>query len=131
MTTDPIADMLTRIRNAVMAQHDSVHVPVSKIKLFIAKILKEEGFIRDYDVLKSTTQKMINIRLQYNEKREPSLNGIKRISKPGLRVYVEKDAIPNVYGNVGISILSTSQGLMTGREAKRKGIGGEVLCYVW
>jgi len=115
----------------VMAQHDSVHVPVSKIKLFIAKILKEEGFIRDYDVLKSTTQKMINIRLQYNEKRKPLVNGIKRISKPGLRVYVGKDAIPTVYGNVGISILSTSRGLMTGREARQKGIGGEVLCYVW
>ena len=129
--TDPIADMLTRIRNAVMARHEFVLVPASRIKIFIAKILKEEGFIKNYEVLKGTPQRMIKVYLSYTEKKEPVLTGIKRGSKPGLRVYVQKDEIPRGYGGVGIAILSTPLGLMTGRQAKRKGVGGEVLCYVW
>lgn len=129
--TDPIADMLTRIRNAVMARHDFVLAPASRIKIVIAKILKEEGFIKDYDVLKGTSQRVLKIYLSYTEKKEPVLTGLKRVSKPGLRVYVQKGEIPRVYGGAGIAILSTPLGLMTGRQAKRKGVGGEVLCYVW
>ena len=130
-TTDPIADMLTRIRNAVMARHDSVQIPASRIKITIAKILKEENFIKDYGVLKGTSQRTIDVHLIYNGKKEPLLTGIKRVSKPGLRVYVQRNEIPRVYGGVGIAILSTSLGLMTGHQARRKGVGGEVLCYVW
>lgn len=129
--TDPIADMLTRIRNAVMARHDFVLAPASGIKIVIAKILKEEGFIKDYDVLKGTSQRVLKIYLSYTEKKEPVLTGLKRVSKPGLRVYVQQGEIPRVYGGAGIAILSTPLGLMTGRQAKRKGVGGEVLCYVW
>ena len=130
--TDPIADMLTRIRNAIMARHDSVLIPASKTKISIADILKEEGFITDYEVVKGNTpQRVIKIQLKYTEKKEPVLTGLKRVSKPGLRVYVGKGEIPRIYEGLGITILSTPSGVMTGRQAWRKGVGGEVLCYIW
>jgi len=129
--TDPIADMLTRIRNAILARHDFVLVPASKMKLSIAKILKDEGFIRDYEVLKGKPQRMIKIYLKYTEKKEPMLTGLKRVSKPGLRVYVQQTEIPRVYGGLGIAILSTPQGVMTGQQAWRQKVGGELLCYIW
>ena len=127
---DPIADMLTRIRNAIMASHESVLVPSSKIKLSIAKILKEEGFIDRYEVLKGNPQPMIKIHLKYTDE-QPAILGLERVSKPGLRVYVERHEIPRVYGGLGIAILSTSKGIMTGQKAWRQHLGGEILCYVW
>jgi small subunit ribosomal protein S8 len=129
--TDPIADMLTRIRNAIMARHDNVRVPASKMKLALARILKEEGFIADYEVIKGKPHRDINIRLRYLEDNQPAISGLKRISKPGLRVYVQKKEIPRVYGGLGIAIISTSQGIRTGQQAWRQGCGGELLCYVW
>ncbi|HID85943.1 MAG TPA: 30S ribosomal protein S8 [Anaerolineae bacterium] len=129
--TDPIADMLTRIRNAVAVGHDSVLVPSSKIKLAIVRILKEEGFIRDYEVTKDRPQPNIRIWLKYTEEREPVLRGLKRVSKPGRRIYTGRREIPWVQSGMGIAILSTPKGIMTGRQARRLGVGGEVLCYVW
>ena len=131
MNTDPIADMLTRIRNAVLARHDTVAMPTSKIKKQIADILKNEGFVKNCILEAKKPQGIIKIDLRYDEKGNPLLLGLKRVSKPGLRVYASKDKIPSVYGGMGISIISTSQGIMTGENAKRKGVGGEVLCYVW
>ena len=131
MITDPIADMLTRIRNAVLARHDSVLVPSSKMKLAIAKILKEEGFIIDYEVLKGRPQRVLKIHLKYKDKKEPVLTGLQRVSRPGLRVYVQRLEIPRVYGGLGIAIVSTPQGLMTGQQAWRQNVGGELLCYIW
>ena len=128
--TDPIADMLTRIRNAVMADHDYVIVPSSKIKLSIIKILEEEGFVDRNEVLKGKPQSMIKIHLKYTNG-QPAILGLERASKPGLRVYVERREIPRVYGGLGITILSTSKGIMTGQEAWRQHLGGEILCYVW
>ena len=128
---DPIGDMVTRIRNAQAMRHDSLVMPVSKMKVSIAKILKEESFIRDYDMLRGQPQSMLRIHLSYRERREPTISGLKRVSKPGLRVYAGRGEIPRVYGGLGIAILSTSRGLMTGRDAWRQGIGGELLCYVW
>jgi small subunit ribosomal protein S8 len=129
--TDPIADMLTRIRNAIMVRHDSVIVPSSRMKLAVAKILKEEGFITDYEVVKGKPHREIKIMLRYMEGNQPAISGLKRISKPGLRVYTQKKEIPRVYGGLGIAILSTSKGLRTGQQAWRQGSGGEILCYVW
>ena len=129
--TDPIADMLTRIRNAVMVRHDSVLVPSSKMKLAISRILKDEGFISNYEVVRGKPQRMIKIRLKYQDKNEPILSGLERVSKPGLRMYVQKKEIPRVYGGLGVAILSTPKGLMTGQQAWRQGIGGELLCYIW
>ncbi len=129
--SDPIADMLTRIRNAIMARHDSVPVPSSRMKLAIAKILKEEGFINDYEVVKGKTHKVIKIHLKYDDKNQTVLSGLDRVSKPGLRVYAGRGEIPRVYGGLGIAIISTSKGVMTGQQAWRQGIGGEVLCHVW
>ena len=130
--TDPIADMLTRIRNAIMARHDSVLIPASKTKISIADILKEEGFITDYEVVKGNTpQRVIKIQLKYTGKKEPILTGLKRVSKPGLRVYASKGEIPRIYEGLGITILSTPLGVMTGKQAWRKGVGGEILCYIW
>jgi len=129
--TDPIADMLTRIRNAIMVRHDTVLVPASKIKLSIAKILKEEGFITDYEVIRGKPHRSIKIQLRYLEGNKPVISGLKRVSKPGLRVYTQKKEIPRVYGGLGIAILSTSRGLRTGQQAWRQGTGGEILCYVW
>ncbi|HEY97162.1 MAG TPA: 30S ribosomal protein S8 [Dehalococcoidia bacterium] len=129
--TDPIADMLTRIRNALMARHDSVKVPSSKMKLAIARILKEEGFINDYEVIRGKPHRDISIQLRYLEDNKPAISGLKRVSKPGLRVYIQKREIPRVYGGLGIAIISTSQGVKTGQQAWRQSSGGELLCYVW
>ena len=129
--TDPIADMLTRMRNAIMVRHDSVLVPSSKMKITIAHILKDEGFISDYEVVRGKPQRVIKIHLRYQDKNEPVLTGLERVSKPGLRVYVQRNEIPRVYGGLGIAILSTSKGVITGQQAWRQGIGGELLCYVW
>ena len=129
--SDPIADMLTRIRNALMARHDFVLVPSSKIKLAIAKTLKQEGFISDYEVMKGKPHRVIKIYLKYQEKNQSVITGLERVSKPGLRVYTQHKEIPRVYGGLGIAILSTPTGVMTGHQAWRRGIGGELLCYVW
>ena len=127
--TDPIADMLTRIRNAAEAKHTNVRVPVSKIKLEIAKILHEEGYIRGFQLVGKGRD--LRIRLKYDEHREPIIQGLKRVSKPGRRVYAGTKEMPRVLGGLGIAIVSTSQGVMTAAEARRRGIGGEVLGYVW
>jgi len=128
--TDQIADMLTRIRNATMVNHDDVLVPSSRTKLAIAKILKEEGFIEHYEVIKGTPHPMIKIRLKYTDNQSAIL-GLERVSKPSLRVYTNQHEIPRVYRGLGIAILSTPKGIMTGQEAWRCHIGGELLCYVW
>lgn len=129
--TDPVADMLTRIRNAVQVRHESVMMPHSKMKLSIAKILKEEGFIRDFDLPRGQLHPTLRLHLTYREGRQPAIAGLKRISKPGLRVYVGKGEIPRVYGGLGLAIVSTSKGVMAGQQAWRQGVGGELLCYVW
>lgn len=129
--SDPIADMLTRIRNALMARHDFALVPASKMKLSIAGILKEEGFINDYEVLRGKPHRVIKLYLKYSDKNQSVLSGLERVSKPGLRVYVQRGEIPRVYGGLGIAILSTPKGVMTGQQAWRHGLGGELLCYVW
>jgi small subunit ribosomal protein S8 len=128
--TDPIADMLTRIRNGVQARHEVVEVPANKEKVEIARILKEEGFITDYTV-SGELKKVITITLKYGPNNEKVINGIKRISKPGLRTYAKVDAIPRVLNGLGVAIISTSLGLMTDKEAKAKHVGGEVIAYVW
>ena len=130
MVNDPIADMLTRIRNAIMARHNDVLIPFSRMKFSIAKTLRREGFISDCEVLKGKPQSMIRIHLKYIEM-QPAILGLERVSKPGLRVYVERREIPRVYGGLGIAILSTSKGIMTGREAWQNNTGGEFLCRVW
>ena len=130
--TDPIADMLTRIRNGVQARHESVDVPASKMKIEIAKILKEEGYITSYSVEGETvSEKMIHIVLKYGPNKEKVITGIKRISKPGLRVYAKGDSVPRVLNGLGIAIISTSQGMMTDRDARKNHAGGEVVAYVW
>ncbi len=131
MNTDPIADMLTRIRNALMARHDFTDMPASKIKISLAETLKKEGFVRGYEVRQDEVRRTIRVHLAYTDKREPTITGIQRISKPGLRVFVQKRAAPRVYGGLGIAIISTSQGLLTGGEARKRGLGGEVICHVW
>ena len=129
--TDPIADLLTRVRNAGMARHDSVLVPLSKMKQSVANILKEEGFVRDVDTVKSGQWRMLRLRLHPTIRNQASIRGLKRISRPGLRIFVNRGEIPRVYGGLGVAILSTSQGVMSGQDARNRGIGGEVLCYVW
>jgi small subunit ribosomal protein S8 len=129
--SDPIADMLTRIRNALMVRHNDVLIPPSKMKLSIARILKEEGFITDYEVVRDKPHRAIKIYLKYLGDNQPAISGLKRVSKPGLRVYVQKREIPRVYSGLGIAIISTSQGIRTGQQAWRQGAGGELLCYVW
>ncbi len=129
--TDPIADMLTRIRNAIMARHGNVLIPASKMKLALARILKEEGFITDYEVVRGKPHRAIQIQLRYLDDNQPAISGLKRVSKPGLRVYVQKKEIPRVYGGLGIAIISTPKGVRTGQQAWRQGAGGELLCYVW
>jgi len=128
--SDPIADMLNRIRNAAMVRHDSVLVPTSKLKAAIAKILKEEGFITDFEVMKGKPHQVIKIHLKYTDRNQPAISSMQRVSKPGLRVYVDRTEIPRVSGGLGIAILSTSKGVMTGQQAWRQGVGGEMLCYV-
>ncbi len=131
MNTDPIADMLTRIRNGLMAGHDFTDMPASKIKISLAETLKKEGFVRGYEVRQDEVRRTIRVHLAYTDKREPTITGIQRISKPGLRVFVQKRDAPRVYGGLGIAIISTSQGLLTGGEARKRGLGGEVICHVW
>jgi len=130
-TTDPVADLLTRIRNANRANHDALEISASKLKVEIVRILQREGFIKGFDLIKQAPQDKIKISLKYGAKREKVLTELKRVSKPGLRVYCGKDNIPRVLRGLGIAILSTSQGLMTDREARKKGVGGEVLCYIY
>ncbi len=130
-STDPIADMLTRIRNASLARHRELTLPSSRIKREIARILVEEGFIDAFDTSQDGIQEMLTVRLKYVEGRTPVVSGLKRISKPGLRVYARKTEIPRVLGGLGTAILSTSQGIMTGSQARKLNLGGEVLCYVW
>lgn len=129
--TDPVADMLTRIRNAVAAKHDYVNIPASKLKVAIANVLKAEGFIRGYEVLEEGPRKTLRVQPTYTGKKEPILTGLRRVSKPGLRVYVRNREIPRVYGGLGIAIVSTPQGVMTGQDAWNRHVGGEILCYVW
>ncbi len=128
--TDPIADMLTRIRNATIVKGKVVEIPFSKIKQELAKILKEEGYVQDHEFVADAKQGIIRVYLKYNGK-DNVITGLKRISKPGLRVYAQKDEIPKVLGGLGIAILSTSKGILTDRKARIEGIGGEVICYVW
>jgi len=129
--TDPIADMLTRVRNANDALHESVELPGSAMKRSVAEILKAEGFIRDFAWVDDDKQGVLKIVLKYGANRQRVISGVKRISKPGLRVYARKDELPRVLGGLGIAIVSTSQGLMTDRQARVKNLGGEVICYVW
>lgn len=129
--TDPVADMLTRIRNANSVYHDKVEIPASKIKQAIAQVLKAEGFIKDFEVIKDDKQGVLRASLKYGPNREKVITGIKRISKPGLRVYVKSEQMPRVLGGLGIAIISTSKGIMTEKQARRDGLGGEVLAFVW
>ena len=129
--TDPIADMLTRLRNANSVYHEKVEIPGSKIKVAIANILKEEGFIKDFDFVQDSKQGLLRVNLKYGPNREKVITGIKRISKPGLRVYAKNDQLPRVLGGLGIAIVSTSKGIMSDKQARREGVGGEVLAYVW
>jgi small subunit ribosomal protein S8 len=131
MMTDPVADMLTRIRNANTAYTEQLELPSSKMKAAVADILKREGYIRDYIVDPTTPQATLKIALKYSRTRERALTGLRRISKPGVRVYAKRHEVPRVLGGLGIAIISTSAGLMTDREARKRGIGGEVVAYVW
>ena len=128
---DPIADFLTRIRNGLIARHDSITVPASNMKKAVAKILLDEGYIKAYDLIDDGLQGQIKVTLKYAQGKESVIKGLKRISKPGLRVYAKNDEIPKVLGGLGIAILSTSKGVMTDKEARNAGIGGEVLAYIW
>ncbi len=131
--TDPIGDMLTRVRNAIQARHDSVVIPLSKEKLAIARVLKEEGFIRDVELVreKNSRSRSMRIHLKYAGKREPVLTGLKRVSKPGLRVYSGSKEIPMLRGGLGLVVMSTPAGVISGRKARQLNVGGEVLCYIW
>jgi small subunit ribosomal protein S8 len=131
--TDPLADMLTRIRNANVAMHDQVRMPSSKLKESLADILLREGYIQDFSVSDETTRpgRTLLITMKYSPERARTISGLRRVSKPGLRVYTKAGVVPRVLGGLGVAVLSTSQGLMTDREARRKGVGGEILCYVW
>ena len=129
--TDPVADMLTRIRNANMVRHERVEIPASKLKMEVARILHEEGYIRSYRLIEDRKQGILRIYLKYDDNQEKVISGIRRVSKPGRRVYAGATKIPRVYGDLGVSVLSTSHGVRTGKQCRREGIGGEVLCYVW
>ncbi|MCE5311840.1 MAG: 30S ribosomal protein S8 [Nitrospiraceae bacterium] len=131
MLTDPIADMLTRMRNALLIRNEKLDIPASKIKVEIAKILKEEGFIKSYKIIKDKKQGSLRLTLKYTTEGEPVMSGLQRISKPGRRVYVGKDEIPRVVGGVGIAVLTTSRGILTDKKCRTEGLGGEVLCYIW
>ena len=129
--TDPIADMLTRIRNANTVGHETVEIPASKMKKAIAEILKEEGYITDFDVIEDDKQGMIKVTMKYGSNKERVISGIKKISKPGLKVYAKANDVPKVLGGLGIAIISTSKGIVSDKEARKLGVGGEVICYVW
>ncbi|MFO7263080.1 MAG: 30S ribosomal protein S8 [Bacillaceae bacterium G1] len=129
--SDPIADMLTRIRNAIAVRHEKVEIPASKMKRQIAEILKAEGFIKDAEYIDDGKQGIIRLFLKYGPNNEPVITGLKRISKPGLRVYAKHEELPRVLRGLGIAIISTSKGVMTDKEARRAGVGGEVICYIW
>jgi small subunit ribosomal protein S8 len=129
--TDPVADMLTRIRNANMVKHERVEIPASKLKMEVARILHEEGYIRSYRLIEDRKQGILRIYLKYDDNQEKVISGIRRVSKPGRRVYADATKIPRVYGDLGVSVLSTSHGVKTGKQCRRERIGGEVLCYVW
>jgi len=129
--TDPVADFLTRVRNAIRAKQQKVDVPASKLKLEIARILKEEGFISNYKATEENGQKLLRVYLKYGNGNEAAISNLNRISKPGCRVYVGRTEIPRVLGGLGINILTTPKGVMTGRDARKNGVGGEVLCEVW
>ena len=129
--TDPIADFLTRIRNANSVNHEKVEIPASKMKKTLAQILKEEGMIKDFDYIEDGKQGLIRVHLKYGPNKQKVITGIKRISRPGLRVYAKKDEVPKILGGLGIAIISTPQGVMTDKHARKRGLGGEVLCYVW
>ncbi|NOZ49563.1 MAG: 30S ribosomal protein S8 [Chloroflexi bacterium] len=131
MMTDPIADMLTRTRNALMAQHKQVVMPSNKMKLELARILKEEGFIRGYDVIETKVQPTLRLHLKYDDRRKPVISGLQRVSKPGRRIYCSRRKIPWVQSGLGVAVLSTPRGIMTGRTARRAGVGGEVICTIW
>jgi len=131
MMVDPTSDMVTRIRNASMASYDKVEIPCSKMKINIAEILKIEGYIRNYKIIKDTKQGILVIYLKYNEDKSPVIKGLKRISKPSCRIYSRCKKIPRVLNGLGINIVSTSKGIITGREARRLGVGGEIICSVW
>lgn len=129
--SDPIADMLTRIRNANTVKHETVDIPASNIKKAIAQILLDEGYIKSFDVIDDGAQGTIRVSLKYGSNKAKVITGLKRISKPGLRVYAKKDDIPKVLGGLGIAVISTSKGIMTDKKARLEGVGGEVLCYIW
>lgn len=129
--TDPIADMLTRVRNASSVQHDTVDIPASNIKKEIARILLEEGYIKGYDVIEDGKQGLIRMQLKYGKNGEKVITGIKKISKPGMRVYADRNNVPKVLNGIGISVISTSKGIVTNKQARELGVGGEVICYVW
>lgn len=131
--TDPIGDMLTRIRNAIQARHDSVAVPISREKMAILRVLKDEGFIRDFEVVreKNAKPRFMRVHLKYVGKREPVVSGLRRVSKPGLRVYSGSRTIPTVMSGLGVAVLSTPSGVLSGRKAREMNVGGEVLCYIW
>lgn len=129
--TDPIADMLTRVRNANLVKHESVDIPASNLKKSIANILLEEGFIKGFDVIEDGKQGLIRVQMKYGPSKERVITGLKKISKPGLRVYAKRDEIPKVLGGLGIAIISTSNGVITDKSARKLGVGGEVICYVW
>lgn len=131
MFTDPIADMLTRIRNANIVSHEEVEMPSSKLKVELAKVLKDEGYITDYTEKEVGKFKVLSVKLKYDERNKPVISNLKRISKTGLRVYSKAKDLPQVFGGLGIAIISTSKGLMTDRKAKKENLGGEVICYVW
>lgn len=131
LITDPIADMLTRIRNALTAKHEDVLVSASTVKKAIAEILLDEGYIKSYDIREDGVAKYIHIDLKYGPNKQRVITGLKRISKPGLRIYARKDQLPKVLNGLGIAIISTSRGIMTDREARKQGVGGEVLAYIW
>ncbi|MDE2060396.1 MAG: 30S ribosomal protein S8 [candidate division NC10 bacterium] len=131
MMTDPIADMLTRVRNANLAVHDNVHMPASRVKVEIAKVLREEGYIKNFKLLEVDNHRVLRIYMKYGAGDQRILSGLRRVSRPGLRVYATSRRLPRVMNGLGVAILSTSQGIMTERVARDRGVGGEVLCYVW
>lgn len=131
ISSDPIADFLTRIRNAGMVYHEKVEIPASNMKKDLAEVLKQEGYIKDYEYIKDSKQGVLRLYLKYGPNRERVITGLKRISRPGLRVYAKKDNIPRVLSGLGVAVISTSKGIMPDRQARNEGLGGEVICYIW